>query len=61
MPSWALILLQMLPTIIQEITVIVQAIQAGGGTPTPAQSTQLKALYAIHDQMMGAIQGATNV
>lgn len=54
MPVWVNIVLQMLPTIVQEIIAIVQAIQANGGNPTPAQAEQLASLWAVHKSMSDA-------
>lgn len=59
MPSWVTVLLQILPTVIAEITALIQSFQ--GGSPTPAQSEQLKALMEKHDALLAAAKSGMGV
>ena len=47
MPVWLISVLANLPAIIAAINEIVAAIQAAGGTPTPAQLAQLAAYQGM--------------
>ena len=56
MPAWAILLIQALPAILQAIIVLVEDIQKGGGTPTPAQAANMLALWDLHDAMTSALR-----
>ena len=55
-PQILLLALQVLSALTPEIIAILQAIQAQGGTPTPAQSAKLVAYAAAHQSMAQGVQ-----